>query len=272
MPLSSSRPPSGQSPPPKTSPTAERPRNSHWLAIVLWSAIAAGAYGLYSGAIVVPDRFNPWAPLDVAASPDFLTGYKLSRARSDPARCLSALAQTTMKYDLLPDRMTAPGCGFDNAVRLRESGVRMGAALSLSCPMALSFFMWEKHALQPAAQQHFGQRVASIDHLGSYACRNVNRGNGSAPDPEGLTGSRSRHATANALDIAALTLESGKRITVLKEWRHADGTTPPGAEAQMLADAHQGACRFFNGVLGPDYNAVHRDHFHLETGGYNMCR
>ena len=234
--------------------------------------MAAGAYSLCSGAIVIPDRFNPWAPLDVAASPDFLTDYKLSRARSDPARCLSALAQTAMKYDLLPDRMTAPGGGCDNAVRLRESGVRIGAALSLSCPMALSYFMWEKHALQPAAQQHFGQRVASIDHLGSYACRNVNRGGESAPDQEGLTRSRSRHATANALDIAGLTLENGKHITVLKEWQQAGGATPPDAEAQMLADVHQGACRFFNGVLGPDYNAVHRDHFHLETGGYNMCR
>jgi len=25
-------------------------------------------------------------------------------------------------------------------------------------------------------------------------------------------------------------------------------------------------------VLGPEYNAVHRDHLHLETGGYSMCR
>ena len=49
-------------------------------------------------------------------------------------------------------------------------------------------------------------------------------------------------------------------------------TAAPNAEAQMLVDAHRGACRFFSGVLGPDYNAVHRNHFHLETGGYSMCR
>ncbi|MDB5732541.1 MAG: Extensin family protein, partial [Variovorax sp.] len=41
--------------------------------------------------------------------------------------------------------------------------------------------------------------------------------------------------------------------------------------AQWLGEAHRGACRFFEGVLGPDYNAVHRDHFHLETGGHRMC-
>ncbi len=76
-----------------------------------------------------------------------------------------------MQYDILPDRSTGDGCGFQNAVRLRTAPVRMGAPFPLSCPMALSFFMWERHALQPAAQKHMGQRVAGMDHLGSYACR-----------------------------------------------------------------------------------------------------
>ncbi|MEC5212662.1 hypothetical protein RCH06_001202 [Polaromonas sp. CG_9.5] len=242
-----------------------RPKR-HWLAIIFWSFMAAGTYGLYSGVIVIPDSFNPWAPLDVNAQPSVLTAYKLARTRNDPALCANALTQTGMKYDLLPNRTTGPGCGFDNAVRLREAGVRLGSQVSLSCPMALSFFMWEKHALQPAALQHFGQRVVAIEHLGSYACRNINRGESTA------SGSRSRHATANALDIAGFTLESGKPISILKQWQAADTTAAPNAEAQMLADAHQGACRFFSGVLGPDYNAVHRNHFHLETGGYSMCR
>lgn len=227
-------------------------------------------YALYSGRLVVPAHLNPWAPLDVMAPPDWLTPYKLSRARSEPGRCLAALAQTGMQYELLPDRITAPGCGFENAVRLTSAGVRMGAPVSLSCPMAVSFFMWEHHVLQAAAQQHLGERVAAIDHLGSYACRNVNRGEGASPDAPGA--SRSRHATANALDIAGFMLESGQRVTVLKSWPANASGAPPGPQARMLADAHSGACRFFNGVLGPDYNAVHRDHFHLETGGYGMCR
>ncbi|WP_051675733.1 extensin-like domain-containing protein [Polaromonas glacialis] len=255
---------------PSPSDLHDRPRKSHWIAVVLWSLVAAAAYGSYSGRLVIPDRFNPWAPLDVMATPNPLTPYKLSRARSDPGQCLAALAQTGMQYDVLPDRVTAPGCGFENAVRLRSAGIRIGAPLSLSCPMALSFFMWEKHALQASAQQHFGQRVAAIDHLGSYACRNVNRGEGAPPDAPG--GSRSRHATANALDIAGFTLENGQKITVLKNWPDAAAGSAPSPQARMLTDAHSGACRFFNGVLGPDYNAVHRDHFHLETGGYGMCR
>jgi hypothetical protein len=245
-----------------------------WLgAAFVCAALAApllAAWGVATGRLVIPERFNPWAPLDVAAAPDWLTGFKLSRARNEPARCLAALAQTGMQYDLLPDRVTAPGCGFANSVRLRSAGVRLGTAPSLSCPMALSFFMWERHALQPAAIQHFDQPVVAIEHLGSYACRNVNRGEGAVPGA-----SRSRHATADALDVAGLTLASGRRITVLQAWPRsgaADAASTNDSAALLLLDAHRGACRFFNGVLGPDYNAAHSDHFHLETGGYGVCR
>lgn len=158
---------------------APRPKR-HWFAIIFWLFMTAGAYGVYSGVIVIPEPFNPWAPLDVNAPSNALTAYKLARTRSDPGLCADALTQTGMKYELLPNRTTGPGCGFDNAVRLREAGVRLGVPVSLSCPMALSFFMWKKHVLQPAALQHFGQRVVAIEHLGSYACRDINRGEGVA--------------------------------------------------------------------------------------------
>jgi len=243
------------------------PRRKRWLALaVVCAMFAAGAWVIATGRVEIPERFNPWAPLDVAAAPDWLTGFKLSRARRDPSRCLAALAQTGMQYDLLPDRVTGAGCGFQNAVRLRSAGVRLGTAPSLSCPMALSFFMWEHHALQPAAMQRFGQKVVAIDHLGSYACRNVNRGEGAVPGA-----SRSRHATADALDVAALTLADGRRITVLQSWPRDVASSVDDPAAMFLLDAHRGGCRFFNGVLGPNYNAVHKDHFHLETGGYDMC-
>ncbi len=232
-----------------------------WLAFV--GAVAAG-YALYVGVIKLPPRFDPWAPLDVNAPPDWLTSFRLGRAQADPARCLAALAQTGMQYEPLPDRQTGPGCGFTNAVRLESAPIRFGAPLPLSCPTALSLYMWERHALQPAAEAVLGQRVVAVEHFGSYACRNINRGEG---QPAGT--SRSRHATADAIDIAAFRLASGKRIAV-SSWREGQPATTP--EAELLRQAHAGACRFFRGVLGPEYNAAHRDHFHLETGGYRMCR
>lgn len=246
-------------------PTPE-PRKFHWPALVMCCMAAALAWVWYSGQMVVPPAFNPWAALDVMARPNLLTNYKMAKARNNPLLCQQALAQTGMVYDRVPDRVTGPGCGFSHAVRLRQAGVRLGTPLLLSCPAALSFFMWEHHALQPAAQRYFKQRVASIEHLGSYACRNINRGQRDADNTS--SGPRSRHATADALDVAGFTLEDGQRITVLKDWQPEPASKP----AQMLAQVHQGACQFFNGVLGPDYNAVHQNHFHLETGGYAMCR
>ena len=266
----------GMSPAPRPHATANQPTSTRsprwgrWIFALLWGAAVAGGYAVYSGALIIPERFNPWAALDVAAPPNFLTATKLARARGDPARCLAALAQTGMRYSPLPDRVTGPGCGFENAVLLREAGVRIGAPVSLSCPMALSLAMWERHALQSAAVLHTGQRIAAISHLGSYACRNVNRGDGAAPNAP--PGNRSQHATADALDIAGFTLANGKYIAVLRQWQTDDAATVAGPEALFLREAHRGACRYFEGVLGPDYNAVHSDHFHLETGGYGMCR
>lgn len=58
----------------------------------------------------------------------------------------------------------------------------------------------------------------------------------------------------------------GRRIRVLADW------TGGGAEAAFLREVHGGTCRFFKGTLGPDYNAAHRDHFHLDRGAFRLCR
>lgn len=76
-----------------------------------------------------------------------------------------------MQYETIPDRVTGPGCGFDNAVRIERTSVAVGEPFSLSCRAALSLAMWERHVLQQAAGAALGSRVASIRHFGSYACR-----------------------------------------------------------------------------------------------------
>ncbi|RYF37384.1 MAG: extensin, partial [Comamonadaceae bacterium] len=58
----------------------------------------------------------------------------------------------------------------------------------------------------------------------------------------------------------------GRRIGVLRDWSR------PGPEADFLRKVHAGACRFFDGVLGPEYNAAHRDHLHLDGGAWRACR
>ncbi|MDY6946709.1 MAG: extensin family protein, partial [Pseudomonadota bacterium] len=125
------------------------------------------------------------------------------------------------------------------------------------CRAAVSLALWERHVLAPAAQTHFGQKVEALEHFGSYSCRNVyGRANAT----------RSQHATAEALDIAGFVLEDGQRIRVLQDWPGDD------ANAAFLREVRTGACRFFDAVLSPDYNAAHRDHFHFDRGPYRSCR
>lgn len=222
-------------------------------------ALAAAGYALHTGRLQVPDAWNPWAPLDVHAPLNMLTGYKLSRLDDDRAQCLATLNQAQARYTPLADRTNEQGCAFHNVVRLTEANVRFSAPLTLSCRSAVALALWTHHVLQPAAEAHFGQAVSRLDHYGSYACRNV-YGRTDAP--------LSRHATADAVDIAAFVLADGRRIDVRSAW--ASATAPEGGV--FLRTVRDGACRVFEGVLSPDYNEAHRDHLHFDRGGYRVCR
>lgn len=224
---------------------------------------AAGAWGVWTGSIAVPPRFNPWAPLDLAEAPGAFTRFKLMRlANQPPAACLAWLNAAGVRHAPLADRAEAGGCGWQGATRLQAfGGVRLSGSAPLACPVVAGLVLWERHGLQAAAQAHLGATVVGIDHLGSYACRDIA---GSA------AGRRSEHARANALDIAAFRLADGRRISVLKDWR--PEAERRSAAALFLADAENGACPFFAAVLGPAYNAAHHDHFHLDRGPYRICR
>lgn len=225
------------------------------VVVALALALTASVWLVRSGAIVIPSRWNPWAALEVAAPPNLLTRFKLEQLSTDPTRCRSVLATTTMRFEPIEDETTGTACGFFNAVRIRRTSAEVSAEFALTCRAAVSLALWERHVLQPAALEHYRSPVARIEHFGSYSCRNVyGRPNAT----------RSRHATAEAFDVAGFVLANGERIRVVNDWS--------SEHAAFLHDVRDGACRFFDGVLSPDYNAAHRDHFHLDRGSYRMCR
>lgn len=61
-------------------------------------------------------------------------------------------------------------------------------------------------------------------------------------------------------------LADRRKVSVLKDW----GKDTP--EGKFLARVHDGACEVFRGVLGPDYNKLHANHFHLEMGRWSFCK
>ena len=195
-------------------------------------------------------------------------------------------------------------CGWQTASLIKGMGeVRFSSAFTLTCSAAVALARWERHVLQPAARSQLDTSVVRIEHLGSYACRPIAGSAGA--------GRLSEHAHANALDVAAFVLADGRRVSVLNDWRAGaapsadtidaaakqfEGNTPamsgtghgdPKAfsraaptpatpvanpKAAFLRQVRDGACRSFAAVLGPDYNAAHRNHFHLDRGPYQVCR
>lgn len=234
-----------------------------FIAVVLLAVAGTAAWGLWNGSIVVPTRFNPWAPLDLAEAPNLFTRFKLMRlADQPPAACLAWLDAAGVRHTPLADRQEPGGCGWQGATRLSAfGGVRLTTSAPLACPAVVALTLWEHHGLQAAAQARLGDKVTAIDHLGSYACRDIA---GSA------AGRRSEHARANALDVAAFRLADGRRVSVLRDWKV--DAQRDSAAALFLVDAEKAACPFFSAVLGPAYNAAHRDHFHLDRGRHGICR
>jgi hypothetical protein len=181
------------------------PRRFPWLRLVLLMALAAFWWQRPDLLSLVPAAWQPWTPLDLRAAPDRWTRGKLERLESDPLACLEALTQARGAFRLLPDRELGEGCGQHNAVSVRRLDARVEPFV-LSCRAAVSLALWERHVLQPAARKYFDAEVGRIEHFGSYACRNVYGRE---------QGRRSQHATADALDVAGVVLDNGRRIRIV---------------------------------------------------------
>ena len=187
-----------------------------------------------------------------------MTDWRLAELRHDTDLCRRVLKAPQIEAGPIADSPLKDGCGWTNSVRITSTGNARLALDKLTCESAAALALWMQHEVQPLAERLLGQRVASVQHLGSYSCRNI-RG---SPDWR-LT--KSEHATANAIDIRGFTLADGRQISVLKAW------SAGGSDAQFLQAVHQAACRYFRVVLGPAYNAAHRDHFHLDRGPLRRC-
>lgn len=181
--------------------------------------------------------------------------------RPEARACLANLGATRANFSPLPDQYYGAGCSTLNTVRLAALRAD-NATLALSnlgpvtCPLANSFAAWARFGVDRAARQIMGSALVRIETMGSFNCRNV-----------AGSSRRSAHATANAIDISAFILADGRKISVLGNW--SSGTAQ---ERLFLATVHTSACKRFGTVLGPGYDASHRDHLHLELSTRAYCR
>jgi hypothetical protein len=182
------------------------------------------------------------------------------RAPAQPAmetrQCFAKLESQAVAFTPLPDRNFGGGCSAVNSVKLLDIGVPATNLGAMTCNLAANFAAWARYGVQPAARLVLGAEIEKIETFGTYNCR-----------PIAGSGRLSEHAHSNAIDVSAFVLSDGRRISIQKDW---DGDRQT---RQFLKLVHASACKRFNTVLSPDYNAAHRDHFHFDMGGRGgFCR
>ena len=213
----------------------------------------AGVGAMHLG--VVPPAYTPIPALDLSDRGGLLTDWQLVEVGTSPALCDAAVLNSPLiAATAVTARPMRDGCGWLNAVDLERVGDARVSVGPMDCGAAAAFALWVVHAVQPAAEAHLGSPVRAIDHYGTYSCRNV-----------AGTRWRSVHARAAAIDVAGFTLANGRTVSLRRDW----GNGPKG---DFLAAVHKAACRYFRVTLGPDYNAAHADHFHLDRGWAIACR
>ena len=204
---------------------------------------------------------TPRSPVAQPSAPQ-TSGLPVAGSAQD-RQCLANLNAVGAEFIALPDQYTGQGCSTVGTVRmsaLRGESANMSIANigPVKCGVGTAFAAWARYGVDRAAQQILGSPLARIETMGSYSCRNVAGSN-----------RRSAHATAGAIDISGFVLEDGRRIVLTDDWN--GGTRQ---EKEFLRTIQRSACKRFATVLGPEYNAAHRDHFHLEgvIDGSSFCR
>ncbi|HYD23318.1 MAG TPA: extensin family protein [Croceibacterium sp.] len=168
-------------------------------------------------------------------------------------QCLAELGRMGARYTPVADRYVDRGCTILGSVQLaslQSDGASLGVTNlgPVTCEVSQAFTGWARFGVDRAARQILGSPVHSIETMGSFACRDV-----------AGSGRRSGHASAAAIDVSGFVLADGRRITVKNGW---NGGTPK--EREFLRTIQQSACKRFDTVLGPEYNAAHLDHLHVE--------
>jgi hypothetical protein len=233
------------------------------------TALLAGALALAGCGSLIPGGSGGAAPASTSQSaraparpavPVASAGQSYA-LRGEDARCIADLGASGARFDPLPDTYAAPGCNKLGTVQLMALASD-GAPLSVNnlgpvrCDVAKAFGEWARFGVDRAARAILGSRIAQIETMGSYACRNV-----------AGTERRSAHARAEAIDVSGFVLADGRRIVLKRDWDGGDAAT-----REFLRVVHKSACKRFGTVLGPQHNAAHQDHFHLEGTGAKFCR
>ncbi len=230
------------------------------LSSVLSAAIFVGgltAIAVLHPASPLPTEWNPAEPLRVSDPKSLITKWKASRAIGILEQCVAAM--DTADVTPMSPLEVSEVCGIARRVRLSRVGGISMVPFETDCAIALQLALWERHDLRGLSREMLGADISRIDHFSSYSCRRMRTS-------AGETRRMSTHASGKAIDVRAFGLSDGRTIEVRRDW------VGGGSAQSFLRGAQASACRWFGGVLGPDYNDLHTDHFHMQANDRGFCR
>lgn len=237
---------------------ARSARNRRHLAIGVGITLVAG---IVTADLALDHRHLPWRGLDIDDRAGLASGMKLRAIELGPNSWCHNLVDgsESLEVRLLERHDGAGSCGWSQAFHIEKSGNRALTGTppyAMRCALAAGAHIW-LNSVDHHARNILGSKLARVHHVGTYSCRRMyNRS----------SGKMSQHAFANAWDVTGFELADGRVISVLKHW------DARGSKQRFLRAVHRDACRTFNVVLGPEYNAAHRDHFHVDMGHGGACR
>jgi hypothetical protein len=192
----------------------------------------------------------PADPAEPPPPPDPRSALRADPSGELPAEeiaCRQRLAELGVKFDNRPAETDPSGCSMPYPLTVKSLGKGIGLKpdAEMNCAMAEAAARFAQDVVAPAAEQVFGEPLASVTHASAFVCR-----------PRNGTLRLSEHAFGNALDISAFKLSGGTTIAV--------EPTPPEKNGLFLGQVRGAACGPFKTVLGPGSNADHAEHLHFD--------
>ena len=216
---------------------------------------------------VVEAKEESSAVVSESTPPEPLLDAWSLNAREDGEACRAELKAAGFKFSPMPDQKAVDknGCGIPHGVIVMKgpTGVVYDPPIMVDCTMARALSSIEK-IVQEEAETNLHSKIARIANLGAFACRPRNYRKGA---------SLSAHAFGSAVDIAAFHPAKGTPAVVLRD----DPESPRSTAAQddRRRFLHVAFQRFrregdLTYAVGPDFNAIHHNHFHLDRGGWHF--
>lgn len=201
----------------------------------------------------------PWAAANQSPDDDFVVGPPAEIP--DCIERLTALGARATIARLPVHREGDKTCGAPQVVTYQSgpAGLRWSSPPMVTCLVALGLVRFEEIAKEEA-QRQLGTAIKRVIHLGTYACRPMVRFN-----------LASEHSYANAIDVQAFELENGRRVQVDTHWGNKNDppTTPEARFLRTIARRTFDEAAF-SVVLGPPWDALHKDHIHMDQARYRV--